>query len=143
MGASLLTIFGILALLLAAVGLYGVLAYSVAQRTREIGLRMALGAERGQVQKMIVRQGLVLAAGGVVLGSGGAFLLARIVVGLLYGVGGADPITFAVTPAVLLTVAAAATAFPAWKASRVDPIEALRVSSRFGRSTTRAEPSKF
>jgi ABC-type antimicrobial peptide transport system permease subunit len=127
MGASLLTIFGALALLLAAVGLYGVMAYSVSQRTREIGLRMALGAERRQVQRMIIRQGLLLAVGGVVLGIAGAFGLSRVVVGLLFGINGADLLTFAVTPALLLSVACIATAFPAWRASRVDPIAALRI----------------
>jgi ABC-type antimicrobial peptide transport system permease subunit len=127
MGASLLSIFGVLALLLAAVGLYGVMAYSVTQRTREIGIRMALGAEGPQVRNMIVRQGLLLAIGGVVLGIAGAFGLARVTATLLFGITGADPLTFAVVPAVLLAVAALSTALPAWKASRVDPIEALRV----------------
>jgi predicted permease len=127
MGASLLTIFGVLALLLAAVGLYGVMSYSVAQRTREIGLRMALGAEGRQVQRMVVRQGLLMAAAGVALGLAGAFGLAGVVARLLFGIEGADPITFTATAAVLLVVASVATAFPAWKASRVDPIEALRV----------------
>jgi predicted permease len=127
MGASLLTVFGVLALLLAAIGLYGVMAYSVSQRTREIGIRMALGAEGPQVRGMIVRQGLLLAAGGVVLGIAGAFGLSRVAAGLLYGIGGADPLTFLLVPAVLLVVAGLATAFPAWKASRVDPVEALRV----------------
>ncbi len=127
MGASLLTIFGVLALLLASVGLYGVMAYSVSQRTREIGIRMALGAEALQVRGMIVRQGLSLAAGGVILGVAGAFGLSRLVTRLLFGITGADPFTFVLVPAVLLAVAGIATAFPAWKASRVDPINALRV----------------
>ena len=127
MGASLLTIFGVLALLLASVGLYGVMAYSVNQRTREIGIRMALGAEALQVRGMIVRQGLSLAAGGVILGVAGAFGLSRLVTRLLFGITGADPFTFALVPIVLLAVAGIATAFPAWKASRVDPITALRV----------------
>ena len=127
MGASLLTAFGVLALLLAAVGLYGVMAYSVTQRTREIGIRMALGAEGQQVRGMVVRQGLLLAAGGVVLGVAGAFGLSRVVARLLFGIAGADPLTFVVVPAVLLVVAGIATLFPAWKASRVDPVDALRV----------------
>jgi ABC-type antimicrobial peptide transport system permease subunit len=127
MGASLLTIFGVLALLLASVGLYGVMAYSVNQRTREIGIRMALGAEALQVRGMIVRQGLSLAAGGVILGVAGAFGLSRLVTRLLFGITGADPFTFALVPIVLLAVAVIATAFPAWKASRVDPVIALRV----------------
>jgi ABC-type antimicrobial peptide transport system permease subunit len=99
----------------------------VTQRTREIGIRMALGAEGPQVRNMIVRQGLLLAIGGVVLGIAGAFGLARVTATLLFGITGADPLTFAVVPAVLLAVAALSTALPAWKASRVDPIEALRV----------------
>ena len=127
MGASLLTAFGVLALLLAAVGLYGVMAYSVTQRTREIGIRMALGAEGQQVRGMVVRQGLFLAAAGVVLGVAGAFGLSRVAARLLYGIAGADPLTFVVVPAVLLVVAGLATLFPAWKASRVDPVDALRV----------------
>jgi len=127
MGASLLTAFGVLALLLAAVGLYGVMAYSVTQRTREIGIRMALGAQGQQVRGMVVRQGLFLAVAGVVLGVAGAFGLSRVAARLLYGIAGADPLTFVVVPAVLLVVAGIATLFPAWKASRVDPVDALRV----------------
>jgi predicted permease len=127
MGASLLTAFGVLALLLAAIGLYGVMAYSVTQRTREIGIRMALGAEGRQVRGMVVRQGLWLAVGGVVLGIAGAFGLSQVAARLLYGIAGADPLTFVVVPAVLLVVAGIATMFPAWKASRVDPVDALRV----------------
>ena len=127
MGASLLTAFGVLALLLAAIGLYGVMAYSVTQRTREIGIRMALGAEGRQVRGMVVRQGLWLAAGGVALGIAGAFGLSRVAARLLYGIAGADPFTFVVVPAMLLMVAAIATLLPAWKASRVDPVDALRV----------------
>jgi ABC-type antimicrobial peptide transport system permease subunit len=127
MGTSLLAIFGFLALLLAAVGLYGVMAYSVSQRTREIGIRMALGAEQRNVRNMVVRQGLLLAVGGVAIGLAAAFGLARLVTNLLFGVSGADPVTFAVIPIVLLAVAVIASSLPAWRASRVDPVEALRV----------------
>jgi len=127
MGTSLLAIFGLLALMLAAVGLYGLMAYSVSQRTREIGIRMALGARHGQVRTMVVRQGLLLALGGVVAGLVAAFALARLVTNLLYGVNGRDPFTFAVIPLVLLAVALLATYIPAWRASRVDPVEALRI----------------
>jgi putative ABC transport system permease protein len=126
MGTSLLAIFGSLALLLAAVGLYGVMAYSVSQRTREIGIRIALGARGGDVRNMVVRQGLLLALGGVVVGLGAAFALARLVANLLFGVSGTDPVTFALIPVVLLSVALLATWLPAAKASRVDPVEALR-----------------
>ena len=126
MGASLLTVFGVLALLLAAIGLYGVMAYNVSQRTREIGIRMAIGAQGQDVRNMVVRQGLVLAIGGVVLGAAAALGLARLVTNLLFGVSGADPITFVAIPLLLLVVASIATYVPAWKASRVDPVSALR-----------------
>jgi macrolide transport system ATP-binding/permease protein len=126
MGASLLTVFGLLALVLAAIGLYGVMSYSVSQRTREIGIRMALGAGQPTVRGMIVRQGLWLAIGGVTVGLAVAFGLARLVTNLLFGVTGADPVTFVVVPVLLLAVALVATLLPARRASRVDPVEALR-----------------
>ncbi len=127
MGASLLGVFGVLALLLAAIGLYGVMSYSVSQRTREIGIRMALGARDHDVRNMVARQGLLLAAGGVVIGLMAAFGLTGLVTSLLFGISGADPLTFVAVPLVLLSVAAVATYLPAWKASRVDPVDALRV----------------
>jgi predicted permease len=126
-GTSLLAVFGALALMLAAVGLYGVMSYGVSQRTREIGIRMALGASERDVRGMVVRQGLLLAAGGVVLGLLASFGLARFVTSLLFGVAGADPITFIGVAVVLLAVALVATYIPARKASRVDPVDALRV----------------
>lgn len=127
LGASLLTVFGLLALVLAAVGLYGVMAYSVSQRTREIGIRIALGARDRDVRNMVVRQGLLIALTGVVLGAAGAFGLARFAANLLYGISGADPATLTAVSATLLAVAAVATIVPAVKASRVDPVDALRV----------------
>jgi predicted permease len=127
MGASLLGIFALLALLLASIGLYGVMAYTVTQRTRELGIRLALGARQRDVRNMVVRQGLVLAAAGVVVGLGIAFALARLVTNLLFGISGTDPVTFAVIPVLLLLVAALATYIPAWRASRVDPVIALRI----------------
>ena len=127
MGTSLLAVFGILALLLAAVGLYGVMAYNVSQRRREIGIRLALGADHHAVRQMVVRQGLLLALAGVAIGLGTAFALGRLVTRLLFGITGTDPLTFAIIPTVLLVVALVATSFPAWRASRVDPVEALRV----------------
>ena len=127
MGATLLGIFALLALLLASIGLYGVMAYTVTQRTRELGIRLALGARQQDVRNMVVRQGLMLAAAGVVIGLGIAFALARLVTNLLYGISGTDSVTFAVIPAVLLAVAALATYIPAWRASRVDPVVALRI----------------
>jgi predicted permease len=126
LGASLLAVFGLLALVLAAIGLYGVMSYSVGQRTREIGIRMALGAGSGDVRRMIVRQGLALALGGVVVGLAAAFGLSRLVTSLLFGISGVDALTFAVVPAVLLAVAVIATLLPALRASRVDPVESLR-----------------
>ena len=126
-GTSLLAVFGFLALLLAAVGLYGVMSYGVSQRTREIGIRMALGASGRQVRGMVVRQGLLLAAGGVAVGLAAAFGLARFVTSLLFGVSGADPVTFIGVAVTLLVVAGLATFIPARKASRIDPVEALRV----------------
>jgi predicted permease len=127
MGASLLAVFGFLALVLAAIGLYGVMAYSVSQRTREIGIRMALGAGHQNVRNMVVRQGLLLALGGVAIGLAISFGLARLVTNLLFGITGADPVTFVIVTLVLLLVAALATYLPAWKASRVDPVDALRI----------------
>jgi putative ABC transport system permease protein len=126
MGASLLGIFALLALLLAAIGLYGVMAYTVSQRTRELGIRLALGASRTEVRNMVVRQGVLLALAGVSLGLAAAFALARLVANLLFGVTATDPTTFAAIPIVLLAVAVIATYLPAWRASRVDPVEALR-----------------
>jgi predicted permease len=126
MSAWLLGIFALLALLLAAIGLYGVMAYTVSQRTRELGIRLALGARQEDVRNMVVRQGVLLAAGGVAIGFAIAFGLARFVTNLLYGVDGTDPMTFAAIPIVLIAVAVLATYVPAWRASRVDPVEALR-----------------
>ena len=127
MGASLLGIFALLALLLASIGLYGVMAYSVSQRRRELGIRIALGARQQDVRNMVVRQGVLLALAGVVIGLAAAFALARLVTNLLFGVPATDPLTFVVIPIVLLVVAVLATYLPAWRASRVDPVEALRV----------------
>ena len=126
-GTSLLAVFGVLALVLASVGLYGVMSYGVSQRTREIGIRMALGASETDVRGMVVRQGLALAAGGVVLGLLAALGLARLVSSLLFGITGADPVTFGAVAMLLLAVALLATYIPARKASRVDPVDALRI----------------
>ena len=127
MAAWLLGIFASLALLLAAVGLYGVLAYSVTQRTRELGIRMALGAREGDVRGMVVRQGLLLALAGLVPGVLVSWALSRTITRLLYGVAPGDLVTFTVVPVMLAVVAVAATLLPAWRASRVDPAVALRV----------------
>ena len=123
---SLMTGFAALALLLAAVGIYGVMAYSVSQRTREIGIRLAMGAEGGTVGRMVVRQGMMPAVAGIALGLAAAGLLSRLLQTLLYGVTPHDPTTYVVIPGLLLLVALAATVLPALRATRVDPLVALR-----------------
>jgi len=121
-----LTIFGCAALVLAAIGIYGLMAYSVAQRTQEIGIRLALGAGVSHVRSMVVWQGLRLAVVGVVVGLAAAFGLTRLISSLLFGVKAWDPMVFSVIPVVLITVALLAVWVPALRASRVDPIKALR-----------------
>jgi predicted permease len=124
--AALFTVFGVLALGLAAVGLYGVKAYSVARRTREIGIRMALGAQRGSVQWMILREGSLMLATGLALGLLLAIVTGRVVSRLLYSVGALDPIAFTIAPLVLAAAALIATWLPARRATQVDPVQALR-----------------
>ena len=122
----LLAIFALAALLLAAVGIYGVIAYSVSQRTREIGIRMAMGAQARDVLGLVVSQGLKLAAAGVAIGVAGAFALTRVMSGLLYGVSVTDSQTFIAIPLLLTLVAALASYIPARRATKVDPMVALR-----------------
>jgi putative ABC transport system permease protein len=122
----LLVGFGVLALLLASIGMYGVISYSVSQRTQEIGVRMALGAKRGAVFGMVLAQGARLAVAGIAIGLAGAFAGMRALTGLLYGVKPADPATFAAVSALLMLVALLACFLPAWRAMNVDPVIALR-----------------
>jgi len=124
--ARLLTFFGALALGLAAVGLSGVLGYSVSQRTSEIGIRMALGARRSQVVRMIVFQGLRPTIAGLALGLAASLAAGRLLTQFVYGVGTSDPATLATVSALLVAVAAFAAFLPARRASRVDPMQALR-----------------
>jgi hypothetical protein len=117
-----------LSLLLAAIGIYGLMSYSVEQRQQEIGIRMALGAERGNVRTMVVQQGMAFAVFGLLIGMAGAFALAKQISSLLFGVAPWDPIVFATIPAVLLLAAIVAVWLPANRATRVDPAIALRQS---------------
>jgi len=124
--AGALVGFAGFAILLAAVGIYGVVAYAVSQRTREMGVRIALGARRGNVLRMILNQGFRLALTGVGLGLAASFALTRLMTGLLFGVKPSDPPTFILVTAALLAVALAACWIPAHRATRIDPVVALR-----------------
>ena len=122
----MLGIAAAMALLLGAVGIYGVISYAVSQRTREIGLRMALGAQRADVSRLVLRQGFLLVGLGVVLGLGAAAGLTRLMSALLFGVSASDPITYLAAAFGLGTIALMASYFPARRAAGVDPMEALR-----------------
>jgi ABC-type antimicrobial peptide transport system permease subunit len=126
MQGQVLGVFAALALLLAVVGIYGVISYAVAQRTRELGVRMAMGASRRQVLRLVLGQGARLALAGVALGLVAAAALARVVESLLYEVGAVDPVTFVAVPLLLSAVALLACWVPALRATRVDPLVALR-----------------
>ena len=123
---TLLSIFAAVALVLTIIGLYGVMSYSVAQRTNEIGIRMALGAQTRDVLGLIVKDGLKLVFMGLVLGISGALALTRVLATLLFGVATRDPMTFVAIAVLLSIVAMLACYIPAWRATRVDPLEALR-----------------
>jgi putative ABC transport system permease protein len=122
----LMTVFGSSALMLAAIGIYGLMAYSVEQRTQEIGIRLALGAETGAVRNMVVVQGMRLVLIGVAIGIGSAIGLTRFLAAFLFGVNARDPMAFTTIPIALTCVALLAIWLPAMRASRLDPIQALR-----------------
>ena len=119
--------FALLGLALAAIGIYGVMAYVVSQRTTEIGVRMAVGASLADVFRLVITDGLKLSALGVVIGLGGAVLMARWLTALLYGVAPTDPVLLGATAVTLVAVATVASILPAWRATRVDPMTALRM----------------
>ena len=124
--SRLSTFFGILATALAAVGLYGLMAYAVVRRTREIGIRMALGAARSVVLRSEMRSAIALVATGIAVGVPIAVAVGRVITSQLFGISGTDPITFALATTLLAVVAGAAAYLPARRASRVDPMVALR-----------------
>jgi putative ABC transport system permease protein len=123
----LLTIFGAAGLLMAAVGVYGVMSYAVQQRTQELGVRMALGAQASNLRNMVIGQGMLLAGAGHLLGITASFWLTHFLASLLFRVKAWDPVTFFLTPLVLAAVALCAVWIPAQRATRVDPITALRL----------------
>jgi putative ABC transport system permease protein len=124
--AALVSIFGVVALALAAVGIYGVVAYSVTERTREFGVRLALGARGTDVIRLVVGQGVTPVLVGLVIGLGGAWAVSRVLASLLFGIGTNDPLTFAFVAVFLGAVALTAAYLPARRATRVDPLTALR-----------------
>jgi putative ABC transport system permease protein len=123
----LLTIFAAVALTLAVIGIYGVMSYSVSERTREIGIRVALGAQRRDLLGLIVKRGMALVLGGALIGLGGAIAVTRLMTGLLYEVSATDPLTFSAVAGVLAAAALLACYLPARRATKVDPMIALRV----------------
>ncbi len=125
--AAMMSLFGVLAVILAAVGIYGVVAYAVGQQTREIGVRIALGARPGDVAALVLRSGLAPVGFGIVLGIVGALGASSLIASALYGVRPMDPPTYVIASVVLVAVGALACALPAWRASRVEPMQALRV----------------
>jgi ABC-type antimicrobial peptide transport system permease subunit len=124
--ARLSSFFAILALILACMGLYGLLSYEVARRTRELGVRMALGAQKHELMRLVVRRGLSLALAGAIVGIGASMAITRLMASLLYNVRPDDPATFAGVSILLVLVAFAACSIPARRAMRIDPIVALR-----------------
>jgi len=121
-----MTAFGLCALVLAAVGVYDLISYSVQQRRREIGIRVALGAAPGEVWRLVVRQAMTLAAAGILIGVAGALYLVQIITSLLFGVRPRDPVIFAAVPLLFAVVAFIAACVPAGRATRISPVNALR-----------------
>jgi ABC-type antimicrobial peptide transport system permease subunit len=124
--AVLLGLFSLASLVLACVGLYGLIAYSVGQRTQELGVRLALGASGADVVRLVVRHGVILAAAGIAVGLAASFAVTRWMAGLVYGIGTTDALTFVVSPVVFLVLATIASWVPARRAANVDPCDALR-----------------
>ena len=124
--ASLLSAFSLLALFLAAIGIYGLISYGVAQRTAEFGIRAALGAQSKDIVRLVLLQGGALVVGGIILGGVAAFALTRVLSSQLYGISATDAVSFALAVAVLVAAAMLASALPSWRASRLDPMRALR-----------------
>ena len=122
----LLAVFSIVALLVATVGLYGLIAYSVAQRTQELGIRLALGADPRNIVFLVMRQGLVAAAAGVLVGAAGSFLLTRVMQSILFDVSATDVPTFTLSAVVFIAVAVVASYIPSRRAARLDPSDTLR-----------------
>jgi predicted permease len=123
----LLSVFGSAGLLMAAIGIYGVMSYSIEQRTQELGVRMALGAQASNLRNMVIRQGMILTLIGVAIGIGGAFWLTHFLASFLFGVKPLDPVAFIATPILLSAIALASIWSPALRATRVDPMTALRI----------------
>ena len=124
---SLVSLFALVALVLACVGMYGVMHYSVSQRTHEIGVRMALGAQASNLLGMVIGRAILLAVVGLGLGLSGAWWLTRMISSLLYGVRPSDPLTLGAVSVLIIAVAALASLIPAWRATKMDPLSALRV----------------
>jgi ABC-type antimicrobial peptide transport system permease subunit len=126
LSAQIMAAFASLAIILAAIGVFGVLSFTVARRTREIGIRMAIGAERGQVLRMIVLQSMAISGTGTLIGIVAALAMTRMLKTLFYGVSAADPQTYAAAAAGAIAVSIGAALLPAWRATRIDPVAALR-----------------
>ena len=124
--AGVATVFGLIALMMASIGLYGVMSYSVSQRTRELGIRIALGASNNSVLKLVLREGSLLVGSGIIIGLAASTLVSRFLESFLYGISSTDPLTFVTIPVVLFLVALFASYLPARRAAKVDPMIALR-----------------